>query len=137
MYKIIFVPVDLEHKEKLSKSLDVAGRLAKDFGATIIYASVTTAQPSAVARTPEAYQAKLAEFAEAEGARHGIKASGVTVLSHDPSIDLDQHLLEALKESGADLVVMQSHPPHITDHLWPAHGGRIATHTDVSVFLVR
>lgn len=137
MYKKIFVPVDLEHKEKLSKSLDVAGRLAKDFGATIIYASVTTSAPSAVARTPEEYQSKLSAFAEVEGARHGVTASGMTLIGHDPSIDLDNHLLEGVRESGADLVVMQSHVPHLSDRLWPSNGGTIATHTSVSVFLVR
>ena len=45
--------------------------------------------------------------------------------------------VEAVHETGADLVVMASHIPGIADAIWPSHGGRLASHADVSVFVVR
>jgi nucleotide-binding universal stress UspA family protein len=54
-------------------------------------------------------------------------------------IDVDKVLLStAVVESGAvDLVVMQSHVPGISDYLWGSHGGHLAAHADISVFVVR
>ena len=59
------------------------------------------------------------------------------MISHDPAIDLDDTLMKAQHETGADLVVMQSHVPNITDYVWPSNGGTMATHSDASVFVVR
>ena len=57
------------------------------------------------------------------------------VTAHDPAVELDRKLEDAVQEIGADLVVMGSHIPRAFD--LGSHGGRIATHTDVSVMLVR
>lgn len=137
MYRTIFTPVDLEHIEKLDKSLETAASLAKTYGAQLIFASVAAATPSAIARTPEQFEEKLKEFAAAQSSKHGIATSAKAIVSHDPTIDLDDKLLAAVRETGADLVVMQSHVPHLSDALWPSNGGTIATHAAVSVLLVR
>jgi len=42
-----------------------------------------------------------------------------------------------VEEAGADLVVMASHVPNVTDYIWPSHGGWVAEHSDASVFVVR
>jgi len=78
MYRKILVPVDLTHKEKLSKALDTA-------------------------------------------------------------VELDDRLLDAIKDTGADLVVMASHPPGIGDrlHILHSNGANIVKHSDVSVFIIR
>jgi nucleotide-binding universal stress UspA family protein len=51
--------------------------------------------------------------------------------------DLNDVLVQAVKDTGADLLVMATHLPHHIDAVLPSHGGEIATHTDISVFLVR
>lgn len=137
MYKKIFVPVDLEHIAHLDKSLLCAAELSKVFSAPVVFTGVTAATPSSVARTPEEYAQKLAQFAAEQADTHGISTDSKAMVSHDPAVDLDKTLLEAVKETGADLVVMQSHVPHLSDRLWPSNGGTIATHTAASVFLVR
>ena len=38
---------------------------------------------------------------------------------------------------GADLVVMATHVPNLTDYIWASHGGHLASHAKASVFLVR
>ena len=137
MFSKIVVPVDLVHQEHLGRALQAAADLARQYGATLRYIGVTTATPSEIAHTPEEYGRKLAAFAEAQAAKHGVSADSKAYVSHDPSIDMNDTLLKAVAESGADLVVMASHIPNVADYLWPSHGGTIARRSGVSVFVVR
>ena len=137
MFNKIMVPVDLSHAAKLTKALDCAGRLAKQFGAEAVYVGVTASAPSSLAHTPEEYAEKLDAFAAEQAKAHGITASGHAVVSHDPTTDLDPSLMKAVEETGADLVVMASHVPNITDYVWPSNGGTIAAHSKASVLVVR
>lgn len=54
-------------------------------------------------------------------------------------MELDDRLLEAIRDTGADLVVMASHPPGIGDklHIIHSNGANIVKHSNVSVFIVR
>lgn len=137
MFNKIMVPVDLSHAAKLEKALNCAGRLAKQFGAEAVYVGVTASTPGSVAHTPEEFAQKLDAFASDQGKAHGISASGHMMVSHDPSSDLDPTLLKAVDEVGADLVVVASHIPNITDYVWPSNGGTIASHAKASVLVVR
>ncbi len=137
MFKKIMAPVDLKHVDHLQKALDVAASMAKDTGAELIYVGVSSAAPSEIAHTPAEFAQKLEAFARESGAAHGVSAHAKAFLSHDPTIDLDDTLLKAIDELGADLVVMASHIPNVADHIWPSNGGTVASHADVSVFIVR
>ncbi|WP_299820480.1 universal stress protein [uncultured Roseibium sp.] len=137
MFKKILIPIDLSHADRLEKSVSAAAYLAKMDDIPVVFAAVTSAAPGALAHTPEEFRAKLDSFAATQADKHGITASGHAVFSHDPTADMEHALLTAIHESGADLVVMQTHIPNLSDHVWPSNGGRIATHADVSVFLVR
>jgi len=137
MYKTIMVPVDLEHAERLDKALRTAADLAGHYGATACYVAVTAATPGRVAHNPAEFAQKLESFGRNQAERHGHNATTRALLSHDPAADLDHKLVEAAHETGADLVVMASHIPGIADAIWPSHGGRLASHADVSVFVVR
>lgn len=137
MFSKILVPVDLAHVEALQRSLTVAADLARHYGAEVCYLGVTATTPGTIARSPEEYEQKLQAFAEEQGRVHGQTASALCVSSPDPVADLDDHVLDAIKSQGADLVLMATHLPRHLDAVVPAHGGKIATHTDVSVFLVR
>ena len=59
------------------------------------------------------------------------------MIAHDPTTDVDDALLKAVDETGADLVVMASHKPGLAEYFWPSNGGKLAGHTGVSVMLVR
>lgn len=137
MYSTIMVPVDLAHTGRLEKALKTAADLANQYGAEAIYVSVSTAAPSEMAHTPAEFEAKVAAFAADQGAKHGHKARAHAILSHDPAIDLDPSLMKAADELGADLIVMASHVPGLTDYIWPSNGGQIAGHAKASVFVVR
>ncbi len=137
MFKTIMVPVDLRHLDKMEKALKVADDLAGLYDTPIVYVAITTPTPGPLGHTPEEFGKKLAEFAAARGKQSGRKTDSMPLVSDDPSIDLDKKLLEAVKNGHADLVVMASHIPNITDYVWPSHGGHLAGHAASSVMIVR
>lgn len=137
MYKKIMVPVDLEHIAHLEKALSVAADLADHFQAPVCYVGITTETPSSIAHTPSEFADRLEEFGRSQAAKYGHQVTTKAYATHDPAIDLNDQLLAAVNEVGADLVVMASHIPGIADHIWPSHGGKIASHSAASVLLVR
>ncbi|MCL7751755.1 universal stress protein [Guyparkeria hydrothermalis] len=137
MYQTIMVPVDLAHLDALEKPLTVAADMARHYNAQLCYVGVTTSQPSSVARTPEEYEQKLKAFAREHAPDNGHAPTARVYNSHDPVTDLDDILLKAIDDVGADLVVMGTHLPHHIDAIMPANGSKVAAHSNVSVFLVR
>lgn len=138
MYSKMMVPVDLAHEEPLEKALATAADLAKHYGIPVVYTGVSAATPGSVAHTPEEFRAKLEQFARDQAQSRGLKdTSAVAYTSHDPTIDLDQNLLRAIEETGADLVVMASHIPGFPEYLFASNAGYVAMHAKVSVFVVR
>jgi nucleotide-binding universal stress UspA family protein len=137
MYSKILVPVDLEHAESLEKALNTAADLAGHYGASVCLLGVTASAPSAVAHTPEEFAGKLDTFASEQGARHGASFATKTVVSHDPAVDLDKTLEATAEEMGADLIVMASHIPGFADHFIASNAGHVASHSKMSVLVVR
>lgn len=137
MFKKIMVPVDLAHLDALEKSLNVASDLARHYGAALCYVSVTSSQPGAVAHTPQEYAEKLQAFAHSHAPDTGQAPSTRVYNSPDPVADMDDTLVQAVRDVGADLVVMATHLPKHLDAIMPANGSKVAAHTGASVMLVR
>lgn len=137
MFKKIMVPVDLAHLDVIEPSLKIVADQAKHYNAEVCYVGITATTPGSVARTPEEFTQKLEAFAQERAKVHGQPVSTHTIVSPDPIADLDDDLIAAIDEVGADLVVMPTHPPKHLDAIVPSHGGKVATHTKASVFLVR
>jgi nucleotide-binding universal stress UspA family protein len=137
VFRLIMAPVDLAHVARLERALKVTGDLARHYGVPVCYVAVGAAAPSRLAHTPAEFAEKLAAFGRAQGEAHGIETTSHPVLSHDPVSDVDDALIRALRETGADLVVMASHIPDVTDRFWPSNAEKIMTHTAASVFVVR
>ncbi|MYL23208.1 universal stress protein [Vreelandella massiliensis] len=137
MFKHIMVPIDLAHIEVLEPSLDVVADMAKHYDAKITYVGVTSNTPNSVARTPDEYEQKLDAFAQKRHDVHGQPVKAKVYSSTDPVADLDDILIDAIEELNVDLIIMATHLPKKLDAVIPSHGGKVATHTDVSVFLVR
>lgn len=137
MFSKILVPVDLGHLDRLEKALAVAAAEARHHGIPVVYLGVTEETPGAVARNPRDYAEKLDAFAAGQAQAHAITASALAVVSTDPATEINRRILQAIKETGADLVVMASHQPRLLDWIVPSHGGHVAEHADVSVFVIR
>ncbi|MGF1717408.1 universal stress protein [Photobacterium chitinilyticum] len=137
MFSKIMVPVDLRHEEQLKKSLNVVANLAKTYKSKVVFVGVSLAAPTEISRNPEEYTAKLALFTQEQSNQHGIHAESHPIFSVDPTADLNDKLLDSIDKLGADLVVMATHIPDVSDYIFANHGNYISDHADVSVFLVR
>lgn len=137
MFKKIMVPVDLRHVERIRHALDVAADLANHYGADVCYVAVTSPEPSELGHTPSEVEQRLKAFGADMARLSGHKTTTHLIVSNDPAIDLDKKLLAAIDDAQADLVVMASHIPNVTDYIWASHGGTIAKRADASVMLVR
>lgn len=137
MFTNIMVPVDLAHLNVLEPALAIVADLAKHYDARITYVSVTANTPTSIARTPQEYEQKLDAFAQKRHQVHGQPVSIKVYSSTDPIANVDQQLVDAVEETGADLVMMATHLPRHLDIVMPSHGGKVATHTDASIFLIR
>ena len=137
MFQQIMAPVDLAHLDKLERALELTAAEAKQHNAPVTYVSVSASGPTSLADKPENFETMLAEFVEQQAKRHGIDAKPLALITNDPITEVDDELLKAVNDTGADLVVMASHKPGLADYFWPSNGGKIASHSGASVFLVR
>ncbi|MEM7176443.1 MAG: universal stress protein [Pseudomonadota bacterium] len=137
MFKTLMVPVDLAHPERLERALAMAALVARASEGEIHLVAVTMSAPTALAHSPEEFDAKLEAFAAEQGALRKVAMRAHTVLSNDPSIDLDGLLIETADALGADLVVMATHVPGMAEYVFASHGGHLAAHAKQSVLLVR
>lgn len=137
MFQRIMIPVDLLHKDKLEKALKIGADTARQYNSKVIYVGVVGPGPGELARNENEYSRMLAEFADNEARRFGIETTSKVKRCNDLTTDVDDALLESAIETGADLVVMQSHLPTLMDLVWPSNGGKIARSSDASVMLVR
>lgn len=137
MFSRIMVPVDLAHIPRLHKALEVAGSCAKAFDIPVTYVGVTAPTPGPQGHNPKEFEERLRAFGEEQAGALGIIADVRMVISHDPTVDVDDALMKAVSETGADLVVMASHVPGVADYIWPSNGGKLAAHSSASVFVVR
>lgn len=139
MYRKIMVPVDLEHVDHMEKALHGAAELARSYSVPVCYVAVTGRAPNEVAATPEQFAEAMERFARDQADAHGIAAASLTLSSVDVPAELDRKLLEAIRTTGADLLVMASHIPGIPDrlHLIGSNAAWLVRHTDISVFVVR
>ncbi len=137
MYHHIMVPVDLHHADRLDKALATVADLADRYGAQVDLVSITAAAPGDVAHDPDEFADKLKEFAAEQGKKHGAEFGVRFEVTPDPAADLHGELLKAVRALGIDLVVMASHIPTLWDYLRASNAGHLASHADVSVFVVR
>lgn len=138
MYSKIMVPVDLAHVERLEKALSTAADLAKLYNLPVRYIGVSASAPSKIAHTPEEFSQKMKEFGQSQAEKYGLTdVTTAGYISHDPAVDLDDTLLKAAHDSGADLVVMASHVPGLAEHIFASNAGYFASYSDVSVLVVR
>jgi nucleotide-binding universal stress UspA family protein len=137
MYKKIMVPVDLAHIERLDKAITTATDLAKHYDIPLCFVGVTAETPTEVAHTPKEFAQKLEKFGAELSRKHDLEINTAAYPSHDPAIDLDDTLIKAAQDNGADLIVMASHLPGLAEHIFASNAGAVASHAKVSVFVIR
>ncbi|MCP3869287.1 MAG: universal stress protein [Gammaproteobacteria bacterium] len=137
MYQNIALPVDLAHTDRLDKAVTTAADLAKHYSASLTFVAVTAATPSEVAHNPSEFSSALDNYVSEQSVAHGVNITAKIVISHDPAVELDEALSNAFHESGVDLVVMASHVPGFREYVFASNAGYLASHSDLSVLVVR
>jgi len=99
--------------------------------------AVTGPAPGEAAHNPKEFRAKLDAFAAELAAESGVQVDAQTEVIGDPVADLDKALDRQFHELGVDLVVMASHVPGFREYIFHSNAGFLASHTDLSVFVVR
>jgi len=137
MYTHILVPVDMAHSDDLKKAVQTAADLAKLYDAKVTLVSVVGGLQAKVSNSSGKYSLKLAEFSQGVSELHGVDFESMVYEVPDPSVQVDGTLLKVVEQVGADLIVMASHQPGWAEYLVNSHGGRVASHARISVFVVR
>ena len=141
MYRTILLPVDLSDKHSWRKALPTAIALRTTFQAELHVMTVVPefGLPMVGQFFPEGYEAKahahvaaqLEEFVAAQ------VPETVTARRIVATGKIYQQILRVAKEIGADLIVMGSHHPELSDYLLGPNAARVVRHADCSVMVVR
>ncbi len=137
MFNHIMIPVDLHLPPEVHKAVAVAGEMAKWQNARVTLVSVTGTQPGDVTASDASIAKDLAALADDLSAKSGAEVGTKNIHSVDVAVEVDGDLTRAAEEIGADLIVVGTHAPRITDYIFSSHAGYLAKHAKVSVFVVR
>lgn len=137
MYRHIGVPVHLAHKDKLGKALRTATDLAAHYDSRLTLVGVTGPAPSDIARSPAEFGEKLERYALELGRDAGVDIGTRVSVCNDPATELRKALDREFHDLRVDLVIMASHVPGFRDYIFSSNAGYLASHTDLSVFVVR
>ena len=139
MIKTILVPIDVAQIEAGATALELARDLAKTHGGKFILLNVLEPVPGYVAAQ---IPAGIHEAALSDGAarlneivsEHGLPdTTEIVVREGRPSTEI----LEYAKTTGADLIVIASHDPGLSDYFLGSVAARVVRHAHCSVLVAR
>lgn len=139
MFNNILVPIDIYAESPPAQQLAVAKRIAEANGGKMTVVYVLPSIPGyAQSVLPSGTHANV--LAEAEKRLKEITTTAE--LSGDAELVLlEGHparaILDHANEIKADLIVMASHDPNITDYLIGSTASRVVHHAHCSIFVVR
>lgn len=141
MYAHILLPVDLDQETSWKKALPAAAAMCRTFGAKL---TVMTVIPGFTATVVEQYFPPEVRKRISDEARQALdrflqdnKPDGVDVDAVVAEGKIYQEILATAESAGADLIVMGSHSPELSDYLIGPNAARVVRHAPVSVFVVR
>jgi len=141
MYKKLLLPVDLAHEASWQKALPVALSLGETYAAELhLLAIVPDLRSSMVANyLPDGFESGA--LAKAQGELEALAAREVAgkavAVCHIGHGDIAKQILEKAGEIEADLIVMASHDPNLSDYLLGSNADRVVRHAHLSVLVVR
>ena len=141
MFKEILFAVDLATPESQKKALDAALAHAKVSGGRVHVMTVVPDFGMSIVASyfPENFEQRALQEADkrlrAYVKTHVPKAMKVQqIVGHGT---VYQEILSTAKTIGADLIVMASHRPEVTDYLLGPNAAKVVRHADCSVLVVR
>ncbi|MEX0922621.1 MAG: universal stress protein [Rhodovibrionaceae bacterium] len=129
--KNVLLPVDISKAQSWKKSIDTATEIAQREGATLHVLWVVPEIEWNLNKHPEDNEPELKKFI-AETLPEGIEAKPVIRAG-----SAHREIRAAAEEVNADLIVLGSHDPKLTDDLIGSNAAKVALHSKCSVYVVR
>lgn len=140
MFKNILVPIDVTHAESSELTLNAVAKLADSSGAKLTLLNVVADVPNLVAvQLPEDFSEK-AEAAARDQLGSIAKSCGLVEGAYETAVGSGPPYHEILAQAtkmGADLIVVASHRPELSDYLLGTVAARVVRHAKCSVLVVR
>ena len=140
MYKNILLTVDLSDDGSWSKAAPTAVEMCKAFGSKLhLLTVIPDMMPLVEEYFPENYEAEMAKGAAAKIADFANSQfpSDLTPNVHVGSGPIYKEILRVAEEANADLIIMASHRPELSDYLLGPNAARVVRHANCSVMVVR
>ena len=140
MYKKILVPLDVTQTDSGEAGLKAAAALGAQSGAELILLNVVSPVPNLVAaQLPGDYLESAKDNAgkvmNEMASKAGLKSGSYTIqIAQGGAYD---EILSSAQSSGADLIVVTSHQPELSDYLLGSTAAKIVRHAKISVLVVR
>ncbi len=140
MFKKILVPIDISQSDSGEASLVAAVDMADKTGADLILLNVTADIPNLVAnRLPTDYleemQQNAAKILDELSSKHKLKSGSYEIrTAHGQTY---HEIIGAAESVGADLIVIASHRPDISDYLLGSTAAKVVRHAKCSVLVMR
>ncbi len=139
MFNKILVPIDLEHTDPGSRALPAALELADRHGSQITLIHIIPIIPAIVAQNlPEGHEKKVAAELKAELEALAVKYA----LAADTQIEVIHgavypEIIQCAEDIEADVIIMFSHRPGLSDYLLGSVAARVVRHSKSSVLVLR
>ncbi|GGB37209.1 universal stress protein [Roseibium aquae] len=140
MFSKIMVPIDPAEPAFSQEALSKAAQLARDYAGKLhLVAICAEVQRFVASQLPEGFQDK--EITETRGMLNRL-AESLDLPAGDVSTEVrvgpvDNEVLDAAKQNGADLIVMASHKPGLSTYFVGSHGAHVVRHAPCSVMVLR
>lgn len=140
MFKNVLLAIDLNEPTSWARALPAALEVCKPSSATLHVVYVAAEVNVQVASFfPEGANERLLEQAVSD-----LKAwirdhvpGGITAHPIVAQGNIYREIMNAAEKISADLIVMASHKPHLTDYLLGANAAHVVRHAPCSVMVVR
>jgi len=141
MYKTILVPIDVNEETSWKLSLPKAVELAQTFGSELHVMTVVPdmGMPIVAQFFPSDYETKLQDTAlkKLEEVLSNQTPKDLKVQATVCQGSVYEEVLATAKDIGADLIMMASHRPELSDFLLGPNAARVVRHANCSVLVVR
>lgn len=131
--KHILVPMDMRHADASEPAIETAVQFARTTDARVSILTVMNPLSKQLNDMPQAREPEFHAYVARQSERLGYPIAAIFE-SHEA---VNEIIRKTVKKHGIDFVVMASHHPRLTDHLFGSHASQTALHADCSVLLVR
>lgn len=141
MFANVLLPIDVNHPESWARALPMASKLCGSDGTLHVLGIVQDIGAAIVSSyLPDGFEKDALQHMKTEldafCAEH--VPAGLKVEAHVEHGHVPEHVLAAARRTGADVIVMASHPPDdLRSMLVGSYADKVVRHSPIPVMVVR